>query len=289
MLLPRFRIRARRRLCRLAVALVLSIELAVPARTAPAQPAPPTPLEFVALTPGNALVRFDASTPGTVRRIAITGVRGELRGVDVRPAKGRLYGITATYDLYAIDPGTGKAMRVSTLTAPFDGGDFAGMDFNPQSDRLRLVGITGVNLRVHTDLGAAAVDGPLTYVPKDVNRGRRPKIVAAAYTRSLPSTSTTRLFNLDAGLDVLTLQDPPNNGGLRTIGPLGVDFGPESGFDIVSGPGAAEAGWAGTASTLYRIDLATGTATSAGTIGDGTIRILGLSALLPVPVSRGGR
>ncbi len=254
-----------------------------------AQPAPPTPLEFVALTPGNALVRFAATTPGTVRRIAIAGVKGELRGIDVRPAKGRLYGITATYDLYAIDPTSGRATRVSTLTSPFDGGNFAGMDFNPQSDRLRLVGITGVNLRVHTDLGAAAVDGPLTYVAKDVNRGKRPKIVAAGYTRSLPATPTTRLFNLDAGLDVLTLQDPPNNGGLRTIGPLGVDFGPESGFDIVSGPGEAEQAWAATASTLYRIDLSTGAATAAGTIGDGKVRILGLSALLPVPVAGAGR
>ncbi len=266
-----------------------AILAALIALEAQAQPAPPTPLEFVALIPGNALVRFEAESPGTVRHIPVTGIKGELRGIDVRPAKGRLYGITATYDLYAIDPSTGKATRVSTLTAPFDGGDFAGMDFNPQSDRLRLVGITGVNLRVNTDLGAAAVDGPLTYIPGDRNRGKRPKIVAAAYTRSLPSTPTTRLFNLDAGLDVLTLQDPPNNGGLRTVGPLGVDFGPESGFDIVSGPGEAETAWAATGSKLYRVDLKTGAATAAGTIGDGTVRILGLSALLPVPPARSGR
>jgi hypothetical protein len=251
---------------------------------APAAPTRAQPdLEFVALTPGNALVRFAAGDPTKARAIPIVGVKGTLRGLDVRPANGRLYGISDAYVIYAIDPGTGQARKVSTLTAPFDGGEFAGMDFNPQSDRLRLVGSRGHNLRVHTELGAAATDGPLKYVVRDRNAGRKPQVVAAAYTRSLPKTAVTKLFDLDAGLDVLAVQDPPNDGGLRTVGPLGVDFGPESGFDIVSGPGPAEAAWAATASTLYRVDLATGAATRAGTIGDGTVRILALAALLGSP------
>ena len=245
--------------------------------------APPTGLEFVALTPGNALVRFAAADPAQARTIPVTGVKGSLRGIDVRPSNGRLYGITGSYEIYAIDPASGRASRISTLTAPFDGGEYAGMDFNPQSDRLRLVGIRGHNLRVHTDLGAAATDGPLKYVVKDRNAGRRPQVVAAVYTRSLPKTPVTKLFDIDAGLDVLAMQDPPNDGGLRTVGPLGVDFGPESGFDIVSGPGPAEAAWAATASTLYRIDLATGGAMRVATIGDGKVRILGLAALLAPP------
>lgn len=264
---------------RVAAVPVLFAALALTPSFAAAQPA----LEFVALTPGNVLIRFSAADPSKARVIPITGVRGSLRGIDVRPANGRLYGITATYEIWVIDPASGKATRVSTLTAPFDGGEFAGMDFNPQSDRLRLVGVRGHNLRVHTDLGAAATDGPLKYVGKDRNAGRRPQVVAAAYTRALPKTPTTKLFDIDAGLDVLAVQDPPNDGGLRTVGPLGVDFGPESGFDIVSGPGPAEAAWAATASTLYRVDLASGAATRAGTIGAGTVRILALAALLPAP------
>ncbi len=262
-----------------AVAALLAARPA--AAPAGAQPAASPGLEFVALAPGNRLVRFPLADPTQARIVPVAGVRGELRGIDVRPANGRLYGITATYEIWSIDPASGRASRVSTLTSPFDGGEYAGMDFNPQSDRLRLVGIRGQNLRVHTDLGAAATDGPLAYVAKDRNAGRRPQVVAAAYTRSLPSTPVTRLFDIDCGLDVLVLQDPPNNGGLRTIGPLGVDFGPESGFDIVSGPGAAEAGYAATASTLFRVDLETGAATKLGTIGDGTVRILALAALLP--------
>jgi hypothetical protein len=270
--------RARRALLVLALALAPS--------AARAQPAPAADLEFVALAPGNALVRFAAADPARARTIAITGVKGTLRGIDVRPANGRLYGITGTYEIYSIDPAGGQARRVSTLTAPFDGGEFAGMDFNPQSDRLRLVGSRGHNLRVHTDLGAAATDGPLKYVVRDRNAGRKPQVVAAAYTRSLAKTAVTKLFDLDAGLDVLAVQDPPNDGGLRTVGPLGVDFGPESGFDIVSGPGNAETAWAATAGTLYRIDLATGAATRVGAIGDGTVRILALAALLGAPGSR---
>lgn len=264
---------------------LLPSHAADPARAQP----PAAGLEFVALTPGNVLVRFAAADPAQVRVVPVKGVKGTLRGIDVRPARGRLYGITATYEIYAIDAISGQATRVSTLTAPFDGGEYAGMDFNPQSDRLRLVGIRGHNLRVHTDLGAAASDGPLTYAPGDRNAGRRPHVVAAAYTRSLPRTPDTKLFDIDEGLDVLALQDPPNNGVLRTVGRLGVDFGPESGFDIVSGPGPAEAAWAATAGRLYRIDLTTGAATPAGVIGDGKVRILALAALLAAPAGRAGQ
>lgn len=268
---------------------MLALLLLAACAPGPARAQSPGGTEFVALTPGNTLIRFRADDPARVRVVPIRGVKGTLRGIDVRPARGRLYGITATYEIYAIDPASGQATRVSTLTAPFDGGEFAGMNFNPQSDRLRLVGIRGHNLRVHTDLGAAATDGPLTYAPRDRNAGRRPHIVAAAYTRSLPTTPETKLFDIDEALDVLVLQDPPNNGVLRTVGPLGVDFGPESGFDIVSGPGPAESAWAASAGRLYRIDLATGAARPAGAIGDGKVRILALAALLPSPGARADR
>ncbi|MEO6463427.1 MAG: DUF4394 domain-containing protein [Candidatus Eisenbacteria bacterium] len=272
-----------------ALSMILAGLLFAAPAAGPARAQPGDGIEFVALTPGNVLVRFRADTPAQVRAVPVKGIKGILRGIDVRPARGRLYGITATYEIYAIDPASGQATRVSTLTAPFDGGEFAGMDFNPQSDRLRLVGIRGHNLRVHTDLGAAATDGPLTFAPGDRNAGRRPRIVAAAYTRSLAKTPETKLFDIDEALDVLVLQDPPNNGVLRTVGPLGADFGPESGFDIVSGPGPAESAWAASAGQLYRIDLATGAARPAGAIGDGKVRILALAALLSSPGPRANR
>ncbi|MFN0149669.1 MAG: DUF4394 domain-containing protein [bacterium] len=243
-------------------------------------------VEIVALTHDNTLVRFNAASPGVVSSTPITGASGTLVGIDVRPADARLYALSDGYDLYVIDAATGKAKSASTLTAPFDGGTHSGFDFNPQADRLRLVAENGQNLRVHVDLGAAATDGALTYAPKDANAGTRPRLAAAAYTRSIAGAATTQLFNIDAGTDVLVLQDPPNDGVLRTIGSLGVDFDSESGFDILSGPGESERAFAATGSVLYRVDLATGAAVALGTIGDGTLRLVGL-AVLPKPFAAG--
>lgn len=237
-------------------------------------------IEFVALAPGNVLLRFRGDDLSAVRTMKVQGVQGTLVGIDVRPANRKLYGISDAYALYTIDPGSGKAKWVSALTAPFDGGPQSGFDFNPQADRLRLVGANGQNLRVHVDLGATAVDGALVYEARDPNAGKRPRLVASAYTRSLPRAPETRLFNIDAGADALVLQDPPNDGRLRTIGPLGVDFTPESGFDIRSGPGDAEVAFAATGSVLYRVDLRSGGASRSGVLGDGTLRILSLAVLL---------
>ncbi len=268
-----------------APALLLALLLAAaPPGTASSQE--PGAVEMAALSPGNVLLRFRSDDLAAVRAIPVTGVRGTLLGIDVRPADRRLYGVSDAYGLYTIDPASGRARLVSTLTSAFDGGPQSGFDFNPQADRLRLVSASGQNLRVHVDLGAVAVDGALVYDAKDRNAGRRPRLAASAYTRSLPNAPQTQLFNIDAGLDVLVLQDPPNDGRLRTIGPLGVDFGPESGFDIRSGPGAAEAAYAATGSALYRVDLRTGAASRIGTLGDGSLRVIGLAVLPEPPGSR---
>ena len=194
------------------------------------------------------------------------GVGGTLIGVDLRPSDRLLYALGSTNDLYRIDLSTGAAKLLSTLTLPFDAGSRSGLDFNPQTDRLRLVGGNGQNLRVNVDLGAAASDTPLRYASNDPHAGTRPTIAAAAYTNSVKNAETTKLFDIDAGLDVLALQDPPNAGVLATVGPLGADFGPLAGFDIVTENGADRA-FAVAGSVLYEIDLATGSAHSLGTVG----------------------
>jgi hypothetical protein len=51
-----------------------------------------------------------------------------------------------------------------------------------------------------------------------------------------------------------------------TIGPLGVDFSPLAGFDIVSEDGVDRA-FAVSGSVLYAIELATGAARPLGTVG----------------------
>jgi hypothetical protein len=107
-------------------------------------------------------------------------------------------------------------------------------------------------------------------------------VTAAAYSHDVKDAPTTKLFEIDADADCLVLQDPPNDGVLVTIGPLGVDFGPLGGFDIVTEHGVDQA-WAASGASLYRIDLASGHATPAGTIGNGSEVIVSLAALPAVP------
>ena len=65
-----------------------------------------------------------------------------------------------------------------------------GVDFNPQTDRLRVVSADGQNLRVNVTLGATAVDGALRYADGDSDAGKRPRIAASAYTHNVVDAPT---------------------------------------------------------------------------------------------------
>lgn len=222
-----------------------------------------------------ALVTFDSATPGTVaNNVPITGFTGTLLGIDVRPATGQLYGLSSTSMLYVINPATGVATPVATLSTPLSG--TASIDFNPTVDRLRIVSSTGQNLRVNVDTGAATVDTPIAFGASDPNAGKTPNVVGIAYTNSVPGATTTTLFDFELGNNVLTTQAPPNNGQLNTIGGLGA-LG-LSGFDIFAFNNQAFA--SGTAG-FYSINLATGAATLIGAFASG-LRV-GDIAVLQVP------
>ena len=236
-------------------------------------------IELLALCDDGSLLAFRADRPAEVRRVEPQGISGRLIGIDRRPADGLLYGLSTTNDLYRIDPTSGEGTRVSSLTVPFDGDNRSAMDFNPQADRLRLVSRDGQNLRVNVVLGATAVDGALRYKDGDPAAGARPRVTAGAYTHNVRDAPDTKLFDIDSERDTLVLQDPPNDGVLVTIGPLGVDFGPSGGFDIVTDASGRDEGYAASGATLYAIDLATGAAKTLGTIGDGRASVVGLAAI----------
>src|SRR3989442_12870443 len=83
---------------------------------------------LVALSGDGMLITFSAEHPGDARTTTPSGVRGQLIGLDRRPANGLLYGLTAAGDVYTIDPVTAGARLVSTLTGPFNGGRAAHME-----------------------------------------------------------------------------------------------------------------------------------------------------------------
>jgi hypothetical protein len=232
------------------------------------QPAAPTVL---GLTTTNQLVAFDPKAPNTITSTTpITGLNaGDMVvGIDTRPKDGLLYAVTRAGVLYTVNPATGAATLKATLaadpadaTAPFTAlaGTVFSVDFNPQADRLRVIGDGGQNLRIVPDTGLTTTDGT-------INRaGAAPMLLASAYNNSFDGAPSTMLLNLDAASDVLTQQAPPNDGTLANIGALGLDISGMAGFDIAGGANglalAALRSGANGLFTLYSVSLATGAAT----------------------------
>ena len=246
-----------------------------------------SPIKLFGLTTDSNLVTFDPTNPTVVNNIDVTGITGNLVGIDFRPANGDLFGVTDSNQIYSIDPVTGAGTLASDSPDPFTlNGTSFGVDFNPIPDRIRVVSNTGQNLRLNQNTGGLGVtDGQLAYNSSDPNFGTAPDIVAAAYINSKVSPTppaTTKLYGIDRTLDILVIQDPPNDGVLSTVGPLGVDFG-DGGFDIV-GSNGQNLGYAVSDSTLYSINLSSGAATSLGTIGDGSDSFTSLSGqVIPEP------
>lgn len=223
------------------------------------------------LSDDNRLLGFKIASPNTIdTNVAITGLAGgeTLAGIDVRPKDGMLYGLTSTARLVTIDPATGAATVKATLsadaadtTAPYtamQGTTFA-VDFNPAADRLRVISDSGQSLRINVDTGVTTTDG-------NINRaGVAPRVVAAAYTNSIPNAASTQLFDVDGASSVLALQNPPNDGTLVDVGPLGVTVAGAAAMDIGGGENglvlAALRTTAGGPSSLYRVNLTTGATT----------------------------
>ena len=247
-------------------------------------------IDIYAVTEGGILARFDSATPGTVPQLGLVtglGAGESVVGLDFRPSNGRLYALTkdpaSSGRLYSVDRTTGAATLVGTLSADPADIDFAytalsgtkfGMNFNPVVDRLRVVSDNGMNIRVSPTTGLVITDNAL-------NPGS-PHVVGVAYANSYAGSLSTTLYDLDASVDSLLTQNPPNNGSLNTVGPLGVDFNDTAGFDVVT-LGADNYAYAtlvvGGTVGLYSINLSTGAATSLGNVG-GDLAVIGL-AILP--------
>ncbi|MBX7220649.1 MAG: DUF4394 domain-containing protein [Blastocatellia bacterium] len=259
------------------------------------------------LTNNNQLVVFDGAQPGVIlNRLPVTGLQtGEnLVGIDFRPATGQLYGLGSGSRVYLIDKATGVARQVGSaaFTPALDGASF-GFDFNPVPDRIRVTSNTTQNLRLNPDTGGvAATDTKLAYTAGDKNEKATPNVVGSAYTNNFNGTTATTLYDIDSALDILVIQNPPNDGKLNTVGSLGFDTSDAVGFDISTVDGAAFAAavpTGGTTSNLYRVNLTTGAATLVGSIGNGEvlrdISVENIQCLLainmsdaPDPVKTGG-
>ncbi len=236
----------------------------------------------------NNLVIFDTATPSTVTTLPFSGATTRLDGLDFRPANGLLYGYDqSSNQLVTVDPLTAVTTFVSNPSTTSSSSEL-GLDFNPVSDRLRLVNEDDQNLRTNVETGVTTVDTPLAYLAADPNFGINPLINEAAYTNADndPVTSTT-LYYLDYGLDILATTSNPNGGAVTTVGPLGVNTTGYTGFDIFTDAGGMNTAYAILSNSdnlpsFYTVDLSNGAASLVGQVGDGDIREVYALALTPV-------
>ena len=243
---------------------------------------------LIGLTTSNSLLGFDSASPGTISSVSITGLQAgeQILGIDFRPATQTLYGLGSTSRLYSLSTTTGAATQIGSAGAFALSGTAFGFDFNPTVDRIRVTSNTGQNLRLNPNDGTlAATDSVLAFAAGDANAGTAPRVVGSAYTNSFAGATTTTLYAIDANLDVLATQIPPNNGTLNTLGLLGFNTSDLVGFDISPLSGLSFASLTapgGTGSQLFAVNLANGAATLIGSIG-GTVALADIATAAPIP------
>ncbi|MEO8019518.1 MAG: DUF4394 domain-containing protein [Pseudomonadota bacterium] len=251
------------------------------------------------------LVTFDRADPALDTAIAITGLAaGEtVVGIDTRAGgatPGELYALGSSGKLYIINATTGVATLKSTLAA--DAGDTTdaftalsgaefGIDFDPVTDRLRVVSDTGQNLTVDADSGATVTNTALTS-----GGTTRAGINGAAYSNAFAAACRTTLYYIDATTDQLLTTTDPNGGAVTVVGALGVDTTAVGDFEIATAADGTNNGYAvlvvSGVPTSYQIDLASGAATSAGAVTrldtDELVRDTAIAAPTTAPTQAAG-
>ena len=215
----------------LAIGSLLTLNACQDHRLSP-DPATVPDATVFALNDANQLVRLNIrNTNAPLATTTITGpglMSGErIMSIDFRPATGQLYGVSNMSRLFVINTATAVARAIGS--APFTPavtGSVVALDFNQTVDRIRLVTNTGQDLRLNPETGTvAAVDGT-------INGAQGATISAVAYTNNRAGATTTTLYDIDPATDRLYIQNPPNNGTLIDVGPLGLDITGAAGFDI---------------------------------------------------------
>lgn len=166
-------------------------------------------------------------------------------GLDFRPATGQLYALAGPGRLYIIDRYTAVATLVGTLNVSLSGTRF-GFDFEPTTDRIRIVSNAGDNFSVNPNDATVTVQTPLN---PGIAQG-----IGAAYTNSRKGATSTLLYIFNVRDNTINTMTPPSGGTLTqvpgTIGQSvdieGLDIDPFDGTAICTfytGAGEAPGGY----------------------------------------------
>ncbi|MBT9491807.1 MAG: DUF4394 domain-containing protein [Paucibacter sp.] len=246
-----------------------------------------------AVTTANQLIQFNAGQQQKLLSSKpLTGLTAPERmlGIDYRVAKGQLFGLGASGQLYRINTQDGSVSAVGVPSVlPNEGAKEWGVDFNPAVDRIRVVNDAGFNLRLHPDSGAVVdgnaelagvqFDGRLAFDAGDINAGKPVAVLAAGYSYNKTNDKVTTNYALEGTQGLLVHQGSkegvrpmvsPNTGRLFTIGSLGLGSFERATLDLSDLSNAAySAISSGNQSIWYGINLETGRATRIGTIAGG--------------------
>lgn len=231
------------------------------------------------LNADNTIFALSPGAMGFTRLVRVNQVRGNLIGIDFRPADASgttLCGLTDTGNLYTINlaaPNLGTATLIGTLTTRFAGGFQSLMDFNPVLNAIRLIGSNDQNFAVVNsggNLNVTAVQTAITYAPGDVNAGVDPNVCGGAYSNNFVGAPNTIFYGIDHDLDTLVTistvssTGSSNTGGglLKTIGRLvdtngtPINFSPTADLDIYTDASGVNSIVGVNGRSLFTIDLA---------------------------------
>lgn len=235
---------------------------------------------------GGQLYRFDSATPGTMTPVGSATVAG-IVDIDFRGSNNTLYAIAGNGATSSINTSTGQLTALFSPSTSL-GGTVTGFDFNPAADRMRIA-VGGLNnFRMVPDNIAGMTPGTV------VNGSAGDGVFAApggvtlldvAYTNPF-SGGTTAFYSVGSDANLYLHSGTPQFNTMTAVGPLGVALAGNVGFDIDS----SGTGYLASGTNFYSVNLATGAATSLGTLGQsltsiavvpepGTALLSGLSAL----------
>lgn len=258
---------------------------------------------LLALSDTNTLVRFDSTTLlsiGAPVPITGVGVGEQVRAIDVRPSTGALYAVTtglsgtqpvARLYLISIDTTVATAQRVNPTANFLVNSEQIGIDFNPVSDRLRVVtGGSDLSIAVNPETGTVQYDPSpnfaVGYTPPPVQL--TPDITAVAYGNNVSGATTTTLYGYEYNEnDLVTIAFA--TGAVTKVGDSTVIAEPGqaglTGLDIEGTSTTAFAALQLTGSTnrLLSINLANGAGTDLGAIPVPAGSFVRDLAVAPVP------
>jgi len=228
-------------------------------------PSGPPSGSIVFVTATNQLIWVDPKNPThMLGGVALTGVASaSITTLDYRPTTGELYGFGGG-TFYRIDTSTGVVQPVANVFTGFTGPQID-LDFSPSADRARIVSTDEENARINPNDGRPTFD-------TDITQG---DIAGIAYDNNRAGADSTTLYGIDITHDQLVRigganGNPSPNGGIVTpLGPLGLNAGPRSSFDIAEDGTAYAVFNVNALESLYTIDLSRGTATLVGVLGAG--------------------